>query len=138
MPWRAKVTGAIILIRGSSTDSNAQPRAVVTGAGHDIGGEPIEDFVAKWDAGSEYEHSLVDRVLDDGTVVGDPEQSRITELEADLKTAQSVIPYDKLSVEAVQAEVDKRGLVVTGTGAGGAVKKSDNVKALQEDDAAKA
>lgn len=137
MPWRAKVTGAIILLRGSATDSNAAPRAVVTGAGHDIGGEPIEDFVTRWDAGGEYEHSLLDRVLDDGTVVGDPEQNRITELEADLKTAQSVMPYDKLSAESVQAEVDKRGLTVTGTGVGGAVKKADNVKALQEDDAAK-
>lgn len=51
-------------------------------------------------------------------------------------TAPKPFDYSLLSPEAVQAEVTKRGLTVTGTGSKGNVLKDDNVKALQEADAA--
>jgi hypothetical protein len=54
----------------------------------------------------------------------------------DAATAPQPVPYEKLSAEALQVEADKRGLTVAGSGAGGNVLKADNVKALQEADAA--
>jgi hypothetical protein len=43
--------------------------------------------------------------------------------------------YDEMTVEDLQAEVDRRGLTVAGTGAGGNVLKKDLVGALQHNDA---
>lgn len=42
--------------------------------------------------------------------------------------------YDKQPVEDLQAEADRRGLTVEGTGAGGNVLKKDLVDALAADD----
>lgn len=68
-------------------------------------------------------------------------QSRVSELEGQLgdaeeaATASTPVDYSKLSSEALKAEVEHRKLKVSGSGASGNVVKSDQVKALQEDDA---
>lgn len=69
---------------------------------------------------------------------------QLAAVQADLDTAQAdaanapAMDYSRLSPEALEAEVAKRGLTPLGTGSSGNVLKVDNVKALTEDDAAKA
>lgn len=66
-------------------------------------------------------------------LVGDPERDLAPE--SDLVSSTSAGSYDDQTVEELQAEADRRGLTVEGTGTGGNVLKSDLVAALQADDA---
>lgn len=71
--------------------------------------------------------------LTEATTAKEAAEAKATELEA-----KPALDYNALSVEAVTAEYQKRGLTAEGTGNNGTVVKADMVTALAADDAAKA
>lgn len=84
------------------------------------------------------------RKLDAAEAAGDTERAeqyraRIDGAEtAGTEASDDVVDYeaDGWSKDELQAEADKRGLTVTGTGENSRVLKADLVKALQDNDAA--
>lgn len=60
--------------------------------------------------------------------------TRAQEESTDSTDARLTEDYEDATVEELQAEVNKRGFEVEGTGSDGNVLKSDLVEALEEDD----
>lgn len=72
----------------------------------------------------------VERLLETATTTN----RRARESASARTSTKAAQDYDASTKDELQAEADKRGLTVKGTGADGAALKADLVKALEKDD----
>lgn len=121
--------------------------------GDEADGEPVRVFVPQGISGEDVssapsgndskEVAKLKKKLADSLAATQVAEAQVKDLTGKLATAESDLEqatapqplnYDRLSAKALDAEVADRKLVVSGSGAGGNVVKSDNVKALMEND----
>jgi hypothetical protein len=100
------------------------------------------DVPASWEYVRDADPAVVPASQTAAGVRGNPDavahHAETLRARADRIAAGGAQPADLegMTVEDLQAEADRRGLEVTGTGSGGNVVKGDLVKALRADDAA--
>lgn len=113
----------------SDPDPDALKRAEAAEASLATAQSEIDDLKLKVEAAENTATTMLSEAKADA-------DAKISSLQADLDEAEAVaasaLSYNELSPEALQAEVDKKGLTPTGTGSNGNIVKADLVKALLE------
>jgi hypothetical protein len=98
----------------------------------DLKGDKMAEVIAKEDVVVHDPNLGIDRKL----IAGQPVPPDLVDVyRKETGDGSGSRSYDDQTVEDLQAEVDRRGLEVEGTGKDGKVVKADLVKALEADDA---